>query len=135
MTEPLKIIDVFDRGVGGSERISVKVQDYCDLGHYWMGLGIRHSKDQIFPLNDNLLWMGRGYLAPGDWIFVYTGWGEPRTLDIPNSTNKIYTFFWKRKEMLFKSPEIFPYMINAPFVGLPESMEVKQTPALPNIFD
>ncbi len=122
MIEPLKIVDVFERGVGGSEGISVRVQDFCDLGHYWLGLGIRQSDQEIFPLNDNLLWLGRGAVNSGDWVFVYTGWGQPRTLDIPNVTSKIYSMHWNRDDVLFSSPEVFPYLIKAPFVGLPEKM-------------
>lgn len=132
MTEALIITDVQDRGVANRERISIKVNGYCDLGHYWLGLGIRQSQSEIFPLNDNIFWFGRGYVNVNDWIFLYTGSGTPRVNDIPNQSGKIYTLHWRRQNVLFQSSEVFPYLISAPKVGLPENF----TPmAIPNLLD
>jgi len=127
MIEPLKIVDVFDRGIGGRECVSIRVQGFCDLGHYWLGLGLRQSNNQIFPINDNLFWLGRGNVNPGDWVYVYTGWGEPRIINLPGVAAKLFSLHWKRDTVLFGPNEIFPYLINAPFVGLSEKMESVQS--------
>ncbi|WP_162932977.1 hypothetical protein [Roseovarius sp. EL26] len=129
MIDPIKIEGVTDRGIGNSERVVMRAQTYCDLGHYWIGLGMRQSQNSVFPINDNLFWLGKGLIQPGDWIFLYTGWGQPTTTDIPSQTNKIYTFYWKRDRVLFQSPEIFPYLINAPRVGLPNEMYQNALPS------
>lgn len=131
MNEPLKIVDVVDRGYGGKERITIRVNLHCDLGHYWLGAGVKQSQNEIFPLNDNLFWFGRGLVQPGDWIFLYTGIGTPQTNKIPGQTGHIYTLHWQKQNVLFKSDQVFPYLINATVVGLPEKFD---PPALPSFF-
>lgn len=131
MSEFLKIVDVVDRGVGGKERVTIRVNSFCDLGHYWLGIGIKQSQNEIFPINDNLYWFGRGHVGPGDWIFLYTGLGSPRINDIPEQSGKIYTLHWQKQNVLFRSTEVFPYLINASTVSLPEKFEA---PAIPYFF-
>lgn len=108
---PLSILDVVDRGVPNSERVPIRVEAHCALGNFWLGIGLRQDVGRVFPINDNLFWLGNGYLTPGDWIFVYSGRGAPRRNAIPNQPNTIYTMHWNRSEVLFQSEELHPILI------------------------
>lgn len=128
MISSLRIFDVQDRGIPNSEHVVLRADAFCDLGHFWMGIGLRQGDNSIFPINDNLLWLGSGYVVQGDWIFVYTGLGTPTVNEIPNQKNRIYTLHWNRDKILFGAREIFPYLIFSPSVNLPMEFSTKALP-------
>lgn len=119
----LSLFGVQHRGVAGLERICIRALSPCNLGHFWVGLGVRRSGNMIFPINDNQYWLGNGYVSTGDWIFLYTGRGTPSISEVPNSENRIYTIYWDRDKILFGSPEVFPYLIKADNVILSDDMQ------------
>ncbi|QJF50494.1 hypothetical protein [Roseobacter ponti] len=120
MNGPLDIKDVVDRGKPNSERIPILVNEDFYLQYQWIGLGIKQPEQKIFPINDNCLWLGSGQVYKGDWIFVYTGKGNPTTTPIPSQDSKIYTVHWNRSTTLFNSAEIHPYLLDGGII-LPPS--------------
>ncbi len=120
MIDFLQITNVQDRGIANKERVAIRVNHFTQLNQFWVSAGIKSSKEAIYPINDNLFWLGRGYVTSGDWIFIYTGFGTPQTVKLPNSVNNIYTFYWGRSNVLFQSPEVFPFLLHTELVGLPE---------------
>ena len=116
---PFEILGVYDRGVPNQERIVIRVYGFTDLNRIFIGVGMRQPPQSILPINDNSLWMGSGFVMPGDWIYVYTGRGNPRVDSIPNQDNKIYTMHWGRTTVLFQSPELVPFIYRLDWVRLP----------------
>ena len=112
MLDSLRIMDVIDRGTPNQERVPILVDKETELGNYWLGIGIRQTDNQIYPINDNMMWLGNGFVTQGDWLFVYTGLGSPRTNNVPNQSNHIFSMHWGRDQTLFSSPEIFPYLLS-----------------------
>jgi hypothetical protein len=111
MINSLIINDVMDRGIPNLERIPIRVTQDYHLQNVWLGLGLKQSTNDMLPINDNLLWLGAGWVKAGDWIFVYTGKGEPKRNQLPNQENSIYTIHWNRSEVIFSSAELFPYLL------------------------
>ncbi|MBU2361182.1 MAG: hypothetical protein KKB02_19990 [Alphaproteobacteria bacterium] len=124
----LSLSGVADRGTAGLERVQIKVSENCDLGHYWLGVGMKQFDNSIYPINDNLYWLGRGYVTAGDWVSIYTGAGKFSSFNLPNTVNTLYSMYWNRSNVLFKSPEIFPYLIYAQNVVI--SDEMRSTPQI-----
>lgn len=123
MEQALTILDVVDRGIPNKERIPIKVNADYYLGSIWIGVGIYNGNDRIFPLNDNIMWLGAGWVKAGDWVFIYTGRGAPKTDKLPNSENSIYTVFWNRSTVVFKTPELHPFILDG-LIGLPPACKV-----------
>lgn len=124
MTPELKLYDVVDRGLPNKERIPIHVLSDYYMQNIWIGLGLRHSPGQLMPINDNSLWLGTGWVKKGDWIFIYTGKGEPQTNQIPNQDNKTYTYHWNRSSVLFSSPELHPYLLEGS-ISLPPELTMQ----------
>ena len=118
--DSLKIMDVINRGIPNQERVPIFVNRETDLERFWLGIGIRQPDNRIYPINDNLMWLGNGFVTPGDWLFVYTGKGSPQTNKIPNQPNKIFSMHWGRDQTLFLSPEVSPYLLCG-VIALPPS--------------
>lgn len=112
MSDYMSILDVVDRGIPNQERIPIFIKNDFYLQTQWVGLGVMQPDKKIFPINDNSFWLGIGWVKKGDWIFLYTGKGEPRINEIPNQETKIYTVHWNREKTLFNSPELHPYLLD-----------------------
>lgn len=115
----LTIVDVYDRGVPNQERIALQANEMLNMGQFGIMLGVRASEDSAYPIKDNLYWFGDGYVSKGDWIFLYTGPGEPRTSEIPNAQNKMYTVHWGRDSTVLGEPNIVPMLFRVDAVQVP----------------
>ncbi len=69
-----------------------------NMGKFGVLLGIGQQNRTAFPIRDNFYWFGEGFVRKGDWIFLYTGPGEARTVEVPNTTEKIYSIHWSREK-------------------------------------
>jgi hypothetical protein len=105
------IKDVCDRGVPNQERIVLFVNENINLGEYGMLLGVRTGRGYVYPLKDNFYWFGDGNVSRGDWIFVYTGIGEPKTYQIPSSQNRSYSIHWGRSVTILNNNELVPFLV------------------------
>jgi hypothetical protein len=117
--EELKIIGVYDHGVPNMERIVLMANETIDLGNYGLMIGLRASEGQAFPLRDNFLWFGNGWIQKGDWLFVYTAPGVPQMTELPNQTEKLYSIHWGKDKTIFQKKELTPLLIRMDAVQVP----------------
>ena len=115
----LRVEGIYDRGVPNKERVVLRVNTIINMGQFGLFLGVRQQQGAAFPIRDNFFWFGDGYVAAGDWIFVYTGPGEARTSELPGSTQKLYSLHWGRQNTILSSPEIVPFLFRMDAVDIP----------------
>lgn len=118
----LTVVGVFDRGKPNFERIALRAQDMVIIGQFGVMLGIRQQGNSAFPLRDNLYWFGDGFLNKGDWIYLYTGPGEARTVNLPNTSETLYSVHWGRPNTILDHPEIVPILFRVDAVHIIEEM-------------
>ena len=106
---PLLLHSVIDRGQPNRERIALFAREDLSTSRYCLLIGVSVSENDAIPIPDNSLWLGSGSLRRGDWIFVYTGPGTPRT--DPLNENKIYSIYWNRDKTVFFDSTIVPILI------------------------
>ena len=97
MLNELTVISILNRGLPNQESIAIRVNDSIDLGQYGIMLGMYSHLKLAMPFQDSLFWFGDGLVIKGDWIFVNTGDGQPRTSKTVDQQNNIYTVFWVSK--------------------------------------
>jgi hypothetical protein len=120
--EEITVQDVIDRGIANKERIALRVNTSVNLGRYGLLIGIRGSTDgEAWPINDNFFWFGEGIVMPGDWIFVYTGPGQPRKDKLPNTEQYLYTLHWGKKTTVFADMNLVPILFRMDGVRVPLS--------------
>lgn len=119
----LSVIGVFERGVPNQERIVLRVNETVNLGQYGLMIGVRAQDGTAFPIRDNLLWFGDGIVTRDDWIFIYTGPGEPKASTLPNTQERIYTLHWGRGQTILINREIVPILFKVDAVQVPQEAE------------
>lgn len=122
----LVIVGVFERGVANEERIVLQANETINMGQYGMMLGVKGADGTAFPIRDNLYWFGDGFVYKGDWIFLYTGPGEPKTSNLPNSNDKIYTLHWGRETTILRDENIVPILFKVDAVNIQSSVKSLQ---------
>ena len=115
----LSVVGAYERGIPNQERIVIVANEVVNMGQFGLLLGIRKQQGTAFPIRDNFYWFGDGYLRKGDWIFLYTGPGEARKVELPNITECIYSLHWGRDKTILTHPEIVPilFRLDAVYVG------------------
>ena len=117
----LQIIGVFDRGEPNKECIAIQVNQAINIGRYGIMLGSHAGGNSAYPYRDQLYWFGDSFVKAGDWIFVYTGSGEPRETLQKNGVNTTYTVYWGRPTTMFAQSFIVPMLFRVDAVDvLPE---------------
>lgn len=114
----LSIIGVYERGVANQEYILIQANQAVNLGQFGIMLGYRAADGLANPYNDHLFWFGDGVVQQGDWIFIYTGKGEPRTNDVPGQNQKMYSLHWGKGTTIFAHSEVIPILFRADAVQL-----------------
>ena len=114
----LTIISILDRGVPNQECIAIKVNEKINLGQYGIMLGMYSHSKLAMPFQDNLFWFGDGYVDKGDWIFVYTGDGEPKSLQTKDKLKNIYSLFWAKQNTVFANSNIVPLLFKVDAVDV-----------------
>jgi hypothetical protein len=121
--EELSLVGVFDPGVPNMERIVLRAEQPIDLANYGLMLGVRGPEGGAFPLRDNLLWFGNGWIGVDDWLFVYTAPGVGRVSEVPNSESKLVSIHWGKKQTVFQNRELVPILFRMDavhvYAGLP----------------
>lgn len=115
----LMIVGIYDHGVPNMERVVLLAKEPIDLGNYALIAGIRGQEGQAFPLRDNFLWFGNGWLQKGDWLFVYTAPGEPKMTQLPNQSEKLYSIHWGKTQTIFQHKELIPLLIRMDALQVP----------------
>lgn len=106
----LRITEVRDRGVPNRECVAMRINMTVDLGQFGIILGVRGQTGYASPVKDNFFWFGEATLNQGDWLFLYTGPGEARRSQIPNTNQFIYSIHWGRDKTLFHNENIVPLL-------------------------
>jgi hypothetical protein len=109
----LSLIGVYDRGIANQERIVFQANQSINMGQFGIMLGYRTTHGFANPYIDHLFWFGDGDLLQGDWVFVYTGRGEPRISDVPEQNQKLYILHWGKENTIFAQPEVTPILFRA----------------------
>lgn len=126
----ITVAGVFDRGVPNQERIALLVNEALNLGQYGLMIGVRSHDGSAFPIRDNLFWFGDGLVKRGDWLLIYTGPGEPKATNLPNTEEHIYTLHWGRAETILHIRDFVPILFRVDAVLVPQeiaSLPQKQT--------
>lgn len=121
--EELTIMAVLDRGVPNEECIAIVANENVNLGQYGLMLGIFGGQGKgAWPLKDNFLWFGDGWINKDDWLFVYTGSGQARSTPGPNAAETFYSIYWGRPNTIFHASKVVPilFRVDAVNVGNPE---------------
>ncbi len=106
----LKIIDVLDRGIPNKECIAILVEESpLNMGQYGLTLGVSMLYEGMAtPIRDSFFWFGEGIVKNGDWIFLYTGSGNPSTCHTIDGQSSVYTLYWNRPQTIFHNSNIVP---------------------------
>lgn len=126
----LSIVGVFSRGIANEERIVIRANEMIQIGQYGVMIGVRLGQMFASPVQDNLLWFGDGILNKGDWIFIYTGPGNARVTDLPNSQEKLYSIHWGRERTFLSSTDLVPVLFRVDAVQVAESMQSLPKPGV-----
>ena len=124
----LSVVGVFERGIPHQERIVISVNEIVSMGQFGLLLGIRQQEGAAFPIRDNFFWFGDGYLSRGDWIFVYTGPGDTRVVELPGTIEKLYSLHWGRENVVLSPPEIVPILVRVDAVDIPTETQLLPSP-------
>jgi hypothetical protein len=115
----LLLYPIAERGVPNEERIPILVRETIDLGGYGIMVGYSEVHGLATPFQDNLFWFGDGIVNAGDWIFVYTGGGLPRTHDWAQPPgSKIYAVHWGRSKTIFANSQNVPILFRTDSVAV-----------------
>lgn len=123
----LRLWGVYDRGVANKERIVLRAWDVApvQLGHFILGIGWAGPGGAMAtPFRDNSLWLGELLVRPEQWVFVYTGPGESRTVKSTTGEDLI-VMHWNRETVLFTDPNVTPMLMQMSAVAVgrtPDSM-------------
>jgi len=119
----LSVFGAYDRGVPNQERIIIYANETVNLGQYGLMIGMRLADGTAFPLRDTLLWFGDGILNEGDWLLVYTGPGQARATELPNSQGMLYTVHWGRLQTFLNDQNFVPvlFRVDAVCIKPPEA--------------
>ena len=120
--EELVVLGVYDPGVPNLERVVIQARQSVDLGSFGLMIGVRASNGAAFPLRDNVLWFGHGFIHVGDWLFVYTAPGEGRVTDLPNNEEKLFSIHWGKKATIFNNHDLVPILFRMDAVQIPENL-------------
>lgn len=119
----ISIHSIPDRGIPNRERIILYIRENLNIGQFGIMLGLKTEGGAAYPMRDNLFWFGDVYLQGGDWIFLYTCPGSPRTFPIPNTNNTVYIIHWGREKTILANPELTPILFRIDSVIVYNSIE------------
>jgi hypothetical protein len=126
--DELVIMAVLERGVPNKECVVIRADENVNLGRYGLMLGISSGSNSAWPIKDNLLWFGDGWIKKDDWLFVYTGPGHPTSNLLPNTGETTYSIHWGRSRTIFHTREVVPILFRVDAVAVAEAPPAMQVP-------
>jgi len=115
----LQMFGVYDAGKANLERVVIRALQQVNLGDFGLMLGIGGHDGSAIPIRDNMLWFGHGVVEINDWLFIYTGAGETKVSDVPNTNERIISLHWGRSLTIFNGPEFLPILFRIDGVQFP----------------
>lgn len=110
LVSELSLVRVFDRGVPNKESIAFTVNESTNMGRFGVMLGVSSGVGMATPIQDHLYWFGDGYVQRGDWIFLYTGSGNPMSGKASDGVSNLYTCFWGKSSTVLANSQIVPIL-------------------------
>lgn len=123
----LILVGVADANTPNLERIALRPTRAVNLTPYFVMLGVPAGGGLVYPIRDQVLWLGNAEVAPPDWILVMTGPGEDGTSTL-ESGERVLTKHWGRQHTLFNG-SVVPFLVGAASVeigALPTIAPVRQ---------
>jgi hypothetical protein len=115
----LTVMAVLERGVPNEECIAIQSNERLNLGQYGIMLGVYSQFNSAVPFKDHLFWFGDGFIEKGDWLFIFTGSGEPRKSTTTDGNNNLFTVFWGKPTTVFANSNIVPVLFRVDAVTVP----------------
>lgn len=100
----LQISNIIDAGVGAKERIMIKALDNLDIGKHLVLHSVELAPGRLSAKPTNIFWLPDQEVKLGDYILVYTGFGEKRNF-INQAGSTTYVYYWGLKNTIFNSPK------------------------------
>lgn len=120
--EELSIMAVLHRGEPNQECIAIKAEEDTNLGQYGLMIGVSGGVDKgAWPLKDNLLWFGDGWVKKDDWLFVYTGSGRPQATPGTNGAESLFSIYWGREHTIFHASKVVPILFRVDAVSVDDA--------------
>jgi hypothetical protein len=132
--QELTVMAVLHRGAPNQECIAIRSNDSVNLGQYGLMVGIYGGESKgAWPLKDNLLWFGDGWIKKDDWLFVYTGSGRADITPGTNGAESLYSIYWGRDHTIFHAKQVVPILFRVDAVALDDPPSPTEGPqrALP----
>lgn len=104
----LEIVNVSNRGVANSEYVAIHVRQTVNLAQFCVLAGTGASSGGFQPFRDYMYWFGEGFVHPGDWIFLFTGSGEPSKQESPDGAAMYYSTYWGKPHTIFAQSNVVP---------------------------
>jgi len=114
----LDLVRVIDRGIPNTECIAIRVNEAVNLGQFGIMIGVGVGNAQALPIRDNLFWFGDVLVQQGDWIFVYSGAGDPRLGTSDEDRTRIISVHWGRPKTMFANSDIVPILFRIDSVAV-----------------
>jgi hypothetical protein len=97
-----------------------KAQSAIDLGRYAVVLGVRYLQTgNLVPIRDTMFWFGSGTVQPQDWVFLFTGSGQPRSTPNAEGNGQLHLVYWGKEHTVFHDPTTEPMIWRLDGLGLP----------------
>jgi hypothetical protein len=117
--EELTIMSVLDRGIPNRECIAIRANENVNLGQFGLMVGVYGGEGKgAWPLKDNLLWFGDGWIKKDDWLFVHTGSGHPQVTHGTNGAETLYSIYWGREHTVFHADKLVPILFRVDAVNV-----------------
>lgn len=130
---PLTLHSVMDAGVPNRERVAITVQAPVNAAEFGLMIGTSTTALDASPFSDFLFMFGAGQLLTGDWMYVYSGHGEPRVDSIQGVNTRLVSLYWGRSSTIFYNPNIVPILFRvAAYTTLPPPPVLRPLPQHPS---
>lgn len=115
---PLSIEGVADGKIANSERVIIRVTEFTDLGGYGVCVGWQAEDQRVYPFNDNVFWFPQNWVAPSNYIFLYTGVGQAARTTVAGTGEDALVFHWGRATTIFNVPQVLPILVRREVLGI-----------------
>jgi len=116
--DELSVITILKNGIPNEECIAINVNQDINLGQYGIMLGSFNANNTATPFRDNMFWFGDGIVNKGDWLFIYTGYGEPTQTKGIDGIHESYSLFWGKANTIFANTNVVPILFRVDAVDI-----------------
>jgi hypothetical protein len=106
----VRIVDTLERGIPNKECVMLGVNENADLRVFALALGLRANAPKIAQLINFRAFFLDGQVQVGDFIFVYTGAGQPNSFPLKSGKTG-YIYYWNLERTVFANPNIVPVLL------------------------